>query len=473
MTANESTGTGPGPRSRDRHDEVRDAFGLIDAWLESQQVYERIPALSAGVVVGDRLAWSKGYGTVDDAGVVPATAETIYSICSISKLFTAVAAMQQCELGRVRLDEPITTYIPWAKIHQTADSSGPITLRALLSHSAGLPREAVDAPYWTGPAFAFPTRDQIHSGVQRQSTLFPTPRYIQYSNLGLGLVGEIVAAVTGQPYADYLREHILDPLGMDDTRPGLPIDLYGTRLPYGYGAIGRNGKRDRIPPFDTKGLVSAAGLTSTVEDLAKFAAWQFRLLRGNSCELLEPSTLREMQRVQFIDPTWSEIRGLGFRIDRFGKHSYVGHGGVCPGYRSVVRLLPENEIAVIVMHNAANDPIPFAENLFAVLNLAKSWRPKAHATPGDVTLDDYAGRYSRQPWHAEDLIVPWAGGLARLALPARRPASIVEFFRPKKKDVFCRIRSDGSDAEELLFRRDDAGKVSSFVQHSNIASRIA
>ena len=65
------------------------------------------------------------------------------------------------------------------------------------------------------------------------------------------------------------------------------------------------------------------------------------------------------------------------------------------------------------------------------------------------------------------------GGIARLALPARRPASIVELFKPKKKDVFCRMRSDGSEAEEMLFQRDDAGNVSSFVQHSNIAPRIA
>ena len=88
------------------------------------------------------LVWSKGYGTLDAEHKIPASPDTIYSICSISKLFTSISLMQQYEQGKVRLDEPITTYLPWAKFKATDEDSVPITLRGMLSHSAGLPRES-------------------------------------------------------------------------------------------------------------------------------------------------------------------------------------------------------------------------------------------------------------------------------------------------------------------------------------------
>ena len=105
-----------------KKNERAEAVRLADAWLGSVQAYQHIPALSAGIVVGDDLIWAKGYGTIDDQHTVPATPKTIYSICSISKLFTSVALMQQYEAGKVRLDEPITTYLPWAKLKETGDS---------------------------------------------------------------------------------------------------------------------------------------------------------------------------------------------------------------------------------------------------------------------------------------------------------------------------------------------------------------
>jgi CubicO group peptidase (beta-lactamase class C family) len=88
--------------------ERAEAIRLVDAWLDSVQAYQHIPAISAGVVAGDNLIWAKGYGTIDEQHNVPASPKTIYSICSISKLFTAVALMQQYEAGNVHLDEPIT-----------------------------------------------------------------------------------------------------------------------------------------------------------------------------------------------------------------------------------------------------------------------------------------------------------------------------------------------------------------------------
>ena len=288
-----------------------EALRVVDAWLDSVQAYQHIPSVSAGVVVGDDLVWSKGYGTIDASHTVAATPQTIYSICSISKLFTSVALMQLYDQGKIRLDDPITTYLPWAKIEPATDS-GPITLRGVLTHSSGIPRES-DFPYWSGPDFPFPTREAIQAKIAEQSALYPAERYFQYSNLGLTLVGETVAAVSGQPYADYAKANVLVPLGLNDTRTFMPMDLYGKRLAVGYGALKRDGTRDLLKPFNTRGITPAAGYTSTVEDLGKFASWQFRLLRTGQTNVLKAPTLREMQRVQFMDPDWKTSWGLGFR----------------------------------------------------------------------------------------------------------------------------------------------------------------
>lgn len=451
--------------------ERAEALRLVDAWVDSVQAYQHIPAISVGVVAGDELVWAKGYGTIDEQHTVPASPQTIYSICSISKLFTSVALMQQYEAGKVRLDEPITTYLPWAKLKDTGEDSVPVTVRGMLSHSAGLPRES-DFPYWSGPDFPFPTREQIRATISTQSPLFPAERFFQYSNLGLTLAGEVVEATSGQPYAQYTKAHVLDPLGLNDTRTFMPMDLYGKRLAVGFGALKRDGARDRVKPFDAKGITPAAGYTSTVEDLAKFASWQFRLLRTGKENILKASTLREMQRVQFMDPGWKVSWGLGFAIDHKDKDTFVGHGGSCPGYKTNLRLRMKDEMATIFMDNGAEEAGSFAAAMFAILDKRKGYEFKDPAPATGVDLEAYSGHYSNQPWGSESVIVPWAGGLAILSLPNNDPAEAIGFLKPKGGDVFRRVRDDGSEAEELKFQRDASGKVTSFLHFSNPTLRM-
>ncbi|MGA8743760.1 MAG: serine hydrolase domain-containing protein [Terracidiphilus sp.] len=448
-----------------------EALRVVDVWLDGVRVYQHVPAISAGVVVGDDLVWSKGYGTLDADHKIPAAPDTIYSICSISKLFTSVSLMQQWEQGKVRLDEPIATYLPWAKLKATDEDSVPITLRGMLSHSAGLPRES-DFPYWSGPDFPFPTREQIHEMIARQAPLFPAERYFQYSNLGLTLVGETVAAVSGQPYADYAKAHVLNPLGLHDTRTFMPMDLYGKRLAVGYGALKRDGTRDLLKPFNARGITPAAGYTSTVQDLAKFASWQFRLLRTGKEDVLKASTLREMQRVQFMDPGWKVTYGLGFAIQRKDNHTYVGHGGDCPGYQTILMLRPEDELGAVIMDNSSERPGVWATVVFSILDKRKGYEFKAPAPATGVDLEAYAGHYSGQPWESESVMLPWAGGLVSFPLPDEDPVPNMQFYKPKGGDVFRRVRDDGSEAEELTFTRDAAGKVTGFTHFSNPKMRL-
>lgn len=448
-----------------------EALRLVDVWLDSVQAYNKIPALSAAVVQGDKVVWSKGYGTLDAAHKIPATSQTIYSICSISKLFTSIALMQQWEAGRVRLDEPLTTYLPWATLKPLDQDGMPITLRAMLTHSAGLPRES-DFPYWSGPDYPFPTHDELKAKLAEQTPLWPASRWYQYSNLGLTLVGETVAAVAGEPYGAYSQNHILGPLGMQDTRPFMPMPLYGKRLAVGWGAINRDGTRELLKPFDTRGVAPAAGYTSTVEDLGRFAIWQFRLLRSEQQEVLKASTLREMQRVQFTDTDWKTTRGLGFAVARDSDQTYVGHCGDCPGYHSTLSLRPATETAITAMLTGAEHPGAYAAAMFQLLDKRKAFAFKTPDAAKGVNLEDFAGRYSAQPWSAEAIIVPWAEGLAVLSLPSVNPARELTILKAKGGDVFRRVRDDGSEADEVRFERDKSGNVARYIQFSNAQSRV-
>jgi CubicO group peptidase (beta-lactamase class C family) len=242
----------------------------------------------------------------------------------------------------------------------------------------------------------------------------------------------------------------------------------------------RDGTRELLKPFDTKGITPAAGLTSNVEDLARFASWQLRLLRtgkeGTEDErkgknVLKASTLREMQRVQYVDPGWKVTYGLGFSIDRKDKNTFVGHEGDCPGYATSVRLRTEDELAVVLMKDAPPDALPLTETVFAIFDKRKGYEFKEPPPARGVDLEAYSGHYSNQPWGSESVMVPWAGGLAYLTLPASDPAGSVSFLKPKGGDVFRRVREDGSEAEEVKFLRDASGKVTGFMHFSNPTMR--
>ena len=448
---------------------LAEAMRASELWIEGQRRYRNIPAISAAVALGDRTVWAKGFGATDRRQDKPATPETIYSICSISKLFTAVALMQQWEQGKVALDAPITQYLPWARLADDPRESVPITLRGALTHSAGLPREA-DFPYWTGPDFTFPSQEQVRATIGSQSPLYPASTTWQYSNLGLTLVGETVEAVSGRPYADYVTANILEPLGLSDTRPGIPAELYGKQMAVGWGALEADGTRPELKLFNPAGIAPAAGFSASVADLAKFASWTFRLARTGQREVLRPSTLREMERVHYVSPDWETNWGLGFAVRNIGGTTVVGHGGSCPGYRSMLMLAPAEEMGVAIAMNAMDDPGRLAEGIAALIKARGEAKP-FDAVEG-VDLAEFAGVYDGQPWSGEFMFVPWAGGLTWIDPDAGAPADKMSRLKPLGGDRFRVISPSGEEREEVVFERDRAGKIHAVRQHSNTSRRL-
>jgi CubicO group peptidase (beta-lactamase class C family) len=446
-----------------------DALHLIDSWIAAQKEYMDLPSVSVAIVKDQETIWSKAYGLANTDGKVTASTTTLYSICSISKLFTSIAIMQLYDAGKLRLDDSIEAILPKYNLKQQYKESGPITIRSLLTHSSGLPRES-DFPYWTGPDFAFPTQAQLNARLGEQQTLYSSSTYFQYSNLGMSLLGEVVEKISGQPYDKYVEENILKPLRLSSTNTYIPKEEWGKKMAIGYGAIKREGSRDKVNLFDTKGIKAAAGFSSNVEDLARFASWQFRLLSNAGTEILKSSTLKEMHRVQWVDPDWKTYWGLGFGISQPDGITIVGHGGSCPGYRTTLQLDTKEKMAYTVMINAGGEsPELFAKEIREII--AKIPKYKI-VKKSDIKLEQYAGTYTWQPWISERVVAPWYDDLVVLNLPNENPDEGMILLRHVSGDVFKRVRKDNTLAEEIKFERDSSGKVTRMLQHSNYSNKI-
>ncbi|MGB5360818.1 MAG: serine hydrolase domain-containing protein [Eudoraea sp.] len=421
-----------------------EAFKIIEVWLDAQKDYEKLPGISAAIIKDQEIIWSGAFGKANIEANVNTETNTICSICSISKLFTATAIMKLYDEGKLRLDDKVSDLLPWYNLDQKYSDSGPITVRSLLTHSSGLPREA-NFPYWTGPDFPFPTQEEIKKELGNQETLYPASTYFQYSNLGLTLLGEIVEQVSGISFTTYVEEQIIKPLQLNDTRTQLPENLYGSQLAIGYSSLNRQGQRQKVKLFQANGIGAAAGFSSNVLDLGKFASWQFRLMDSTITEIIKPSTLKYMQQVHWTDPDWKTTWGLGFSVYKGSDGTkWVSHGGSCPGYRSGIQINPKSKMAYTVMINAnGTNPHKYAIAMHAILNKVKDESKKSKVVEtSKIDLTDYTGYYSNQPWGSESYISSWEGKLVLLRLPSQSPAKSMVFLKHVQGDRFQKIRKD-------------------------------
>ena len=453
---------------------VADALHLLDVWMDAAQAYGGIPGASLSVVHDQELVWAKGYGYAHVEREEPATSSTMYSICSISKLFTAVGVLQLRDRGNVELDDPVAKHLDWFEIRDDYPEAGPVTIEGLLTHTSGLPREA-GAPYWTGPDYPFPTHEAIVETLPTQSMLYPPRTYYQYSNLALTLAGEIVAAASGQAYDDYIRANILDPLGMSSTFTDLDDRFRGNRLASGYTARGRDGQRQLVPDYSVRGISPAAGFVSTVEDLGRFASWQFRVLDGDDA-LLDRNTLREMHRVHWLEPDGDTTYGLGFSVWKSDGDTFVGHGGSCPGYRSHLLLRPRDKVATAFMTNGQGvNSRQFAQTAFDIVAPAlrkAAGKPNGDTPAGGVpaasleggataareTLMRFTGTYQR-PLGGESAVLMREGDLHVLSLPTDDPLDSLTRLRHIEDGTFRRVRDNGDPGEEFIFEEMPDGRM--------------
>jgi D-alanyl-D-alanine carboxypeptidase len=329
--------------------EVDAALGArMDAAAAAALSEIRAAGFSVAVVRDGQPVLAKGYGYADLAERVPASANTIYRLASITKQFTAAAILHLAEEGKLSLDDRISDYLP-----DYPASGRRITIRNLLSHTSGL-SDVVVVPILEEAGGVGYTRDQIIDLVASQPLDFEPGTGHSYSNVGFMLAGEVIERVTGTSYADYLTNEVLRPLGLDhtsfcpDEQP--PADRWAQGYDLQHGNWPRALRLGRAPafvdpaPINMEVVSSAGALCSTVTDLARWPG----LLRS----FLEPASYRDMSEPTVLADGTEVPYGLGLQIREFGSHPALSHGGVVTGFISVVADFPGDGLTVAILVNS-------------------------------------------------------------------------------------------------------------------------
>jgi len=381
--------------------EVKAQIGLFSAWLEGQLEIRGLPGVAVGVVSDQELIWARGFGHADIEADRHMQTDTRFRMASHSKLFTATSIMQLREQNKLRLDDPVTEYLPWFNFQQASPDDPPVTIEHLLTHSSGLPREA--GSHWT--ELDFPTAAELRDLVsERQAPFSPEVRW-KYSNLAYSIAGMVVEAVSGLSWADYLQQNIFDPLGMSASS----VDKSDAKMATGYGRRMPDGSRAVMPFVDARGMAAATGLTSTVEDMARFVSAQFRKGTRGEDRLLSTASLREMHRVRMLESTWTSGQGIGFSVRRRDGKLTIGHGGGYPGYTTNTTIQLDSKVGVIVLTNTTDsNPGQIARELMdsvgeAVAKLAAAEKDEKIAW--DPSWERFAGRYSSRNGERQVLVM--------------------------------------------------------------------
>ena len=423
----DATGERVGAQARAR---VRDA-----------QRAQRLPSVSAGLACRGEVLLREAVGLAHVAPDVEATPDTQYRIGSITKTFTAAAALALCDDGALDLDADVRELLPSLR-------GRGITLRRLLSHSSGMQREP-QGDIWD--TLEMPDRAQLLASFPETEQVLRPGEEWHYSNLAYAVVAELVQQAAGEPCTDVIDRRLLAPLGLSRTtwQPAEPVAQ-------GYA----------VDPYDDTvheeahvdlGAGSAIGqLYSTQDDLLRWGAF----LAGDGAGILATPTLEAMHAPHAITDPWRWARGwgLGIALHRRGDHVLGGHDGAMPGHLSaLVWSRPRGIVAVALTNTAARArPTELALELAAgALDALPSdeppWRPSAAVPPEVAGL---LGRWWAEGWEFE---LAWRGDELQavlLADPARPPAR----FAPEGDDRWRTIA--GRERGELLrVTRDDKGRV--------------
>jgi serine beta-lactamase-like protein LACTB len=319
----------------------REAAARLDHFIAHEVEQKRLPALSIAVVDDQHIIWAKGFGFADPKAKAPATADTVYRVGSVSKLFTDIAVMRLVEQGKLDLDAPVANYLPDFKPENPFGK--PITLRQMMAHRSGLVREPPVGSYFdpTNPTLA-----QMVESLNRTKLVYEPEKKIKYSNAAIATVGYVLERTQKEPFARYLQRTLLDPLGMThsgfEPRPELTRDLaHAVMWTY-------HGREFSAPTFEL-GMAPAGSMYSTVNDLGNFLSVLFAAGQGTKERMLKKETLEQMWTPQFRKSEDKSDFGLGFRITEFEGRRRIGHGGAIYGFATELAALPEEKLGVVVI----------------------------------------------------------------------------------------------------------------------------
>ena len=303
--------------------------------VRHEQRDKRLPSIAAAVVRDGELLWETAVGAGDVEQSRDATPDTQYRIGSITKTFTAAAIMQLRDAGKLDLEDTLDRHIEGAA-HRP-------TLRRLLSHTSGLQRETQDEAWLT---LRFASTEELVDTLGKAEQVLPPGARFHYSNLAFALLGIVVEAASGLSYADYVRQRLLEPLGLRRLTfvPEPPSAVGYLVQEYAEGVVTE-------ADVQTGAWLSAGQMWGTVRDLCRWAAFL-----GNPDEtVLARATVEEMRTVQTIDDPvrWTGGYGLGLGLRRDGERILAGHGGSMPGFIAGVYVSPVDRVGAAVLTNSS------------------------------------------------------------------------------------------------------------------------
>ncbi|MBL8755187.1 MAG: beta-lactamase family protein [Planctomycetes bacterium] len=294
---------------------------------------DRIPGLSCVVAVGEQKPFQQGFGFADIENEVPATPQTVYRLASISKMVTAVAAMQLAEAGKLDLDADVATLVPaWPK------KDWPVTTRQLLAHLGGVRHyrdEGESTHHYATQTEALP-RFAADPLKHQPGTAY------HYSTYGFNLVAAVVEATTKQPFAQVVAERVAGPAGARSLQDDDVRRIVRGRA---QGYIRVDGVLQNSALMDASYKLGGGGLCASAEDLAAFGQ---ALLAGKLCS--RKSLEAMWTRQQTLAGTEIEY-GLGCRVDRSSGRLVVSHSGAQSRVSTMLYLLPEQGVVVVVLCN--------------------------------------------------------------------------------------------------------------------------
>ena len=338
------------PQPKPAQVDYSEAVAELRKTIDDEMQRGILTGMSIALVEGERTVLVEGFGWADRERQVPADADTLYRVGSISKLFTAVAVMQLVEAGKLDLDAPVTKWLPDFRIVDPFETASPITLRQLMCHRSGIVRESPVGGYFDDRQ---PSPEQSIASLSSCVLVNPPGTKTRYSNIGVTLEGQCVVAASGMSFEDYQSEFVLGPLGMTGSS-WRADEQVRQKLAVGYMRVAdaKGGFFFRPAPLFELGTIPAANLYSSVSDMTRFC--KMLLAGGNATQqpLLQPATWASMSTPQLT--TNPSGFGLGFFVGRFGRYRTLQHTGAVYGFSTSMVAIPELQIAVVVF---ANDDI--------------------------------------------------------------------------------------------------------------------
>lgn len=429
--------------------------------IEDRMKYYKVPSVSMAVINNGKIEWAKTYGYADMSTQKPVNTSTLYQVASISKSINGLAVMKLVQENRLSLSRDIRTYLKtWTFPDNDFSRNQPITLKNLLSHTAGLSVRGFRG-YPSGSAI--PTVNQILDGQSPANNeavkpMFAPNTQFEYSGGGTMIIKKILDDNISVDYEQLMRQLVLQPLNMKHSTYTQPLSYKHKNY-----ALAHDQNNQPVPGgFYIYPELAAGGLWSTASDIAKFVIAVQQAVAGKSHALLNKKYAEEM-----LTPVLDNY-ALGFGIVEKGGEKYFYHEGECYGFRSVYYGSFTTGKGVAILTNAYPDnakklTTEILNNVATVYNWKDFYNPvkKKLVALNESQLMQYAGEYfSEKP----DMKISIVKNGDHLELTARRPERMYPtgentFFLASSPNDICRFSSSGNDGQFNTFEVIQDGKT--------------